>query len=299
LELKTLNSSQQDSCAKLLTEAELYSSLMEMGNGKSPGNDGLSVEFYKHFWDKVKQPYTASLIEAKIKGELSTSQKQAIIRLIEKKDKDKTKIKNWRPISLLNVDLKIVSRVFAKRVKEVLPSIIGSEQTAYVKNRFIGEGGRLISDILEVTENFNLDGYLVTIDFEKAFDSLNHRFLLEVLKKNGFPEYFLEWINIFLTRQESCVINGGLTTKYFRLERGARQGDPISAYLFILALEVSFEMIRKNKDIKPLKILDNDFLYTAYADDATFFSPKFRLYKTNRKRDQGLLPIFRSKTKLY
>ena len=96
----------------------------------------------------------------------------------------------------MNVDLKIVSKALAKRIKDVLPSIIGSEQTAYVKNRFIGEGGRLISDILEVTDTLNLHGYMVTIDFEKAFDSLNHDFLMQV--KFGFPEYFLDWIKILL-----------------------------------------------------------------------------------------------------
>ena len=80
------------------------------------------------------------MIEGKLKGFLSTSQRQAIIKLIEKKDKDKRLIKNWRPISLLNVDLKIASKALAKRIKEVLPSILSAEQTAYVKNRFIGEG---------------------------------------------------------------------------------------------------------------------------------------------------------------
>ena len=146
---------------------------------------------------------------------------------------------------MLNVDLKIVSKALAKRIKDVLPSIIGSEQTAYVKNRFIGEGGRLISDILEVTDTLNLNGYMVTIDFEKAFDSLNHDFIMQVLVKFGFPEYFLDWIKILLCDQESCVVNDGTTTPYFKLERGARQGDPISAYLFIIALEVLFILIKK------------------------------------------------------
>ena len=130
-----------------------------MNEDTSPGNDGLTVEFYKFFWNDIKNSLFASIIEGKIKGKLSTSQRQAIIKLIEKKDKDKLKIKNWRPISLLNVDLKIVSKALAKRIKDVLPSIIGSEQTAYVKNRFIGEGGRLISDILEVPQPQRLYGY--------------------------------------------------------------------------------------------------------------------------------------------
>ena len=92
-----------------------------------------------------------------------------------------------------------------------------------------------------------------------------------VLKKYGFSEDFIDWIKILLRYQESCVINGGHTTTYFRLERGARQGDPILAYLFILALELFFILIKSNKNIHGINIFNHDFLYTAYADGTTFF----------------------------
>ena len=90
-------------------------------------------------------------------------------------------IENWRPISLLNIDYKIISKLLAIRMKDVLPDIISRQQTAYVKERFIGEGGRLISDIIEVCDTFNFEGFLVSMDMEKAFDSLNHKFLISVL----------------------------------------------------------------------------------------------------------------------
>ena len=83
------------------------------------------------------------------------------------------------------------------------------------------------------------------MDVEKAFDSLDHKFLISVLKKFGFGQNFISWIEIILKNQESCVINGGTTTKYFKLNRGARQGDPISAYLFILAFEIPFVIINE------------------------------------------------------
>ena len=125
--------------------------------------------------------------------------------------------------------------------------------------------------MLDVTEKFKTKDYLVTIDIEKAFDSLDHSFLITTLEKFGFGTNFIDWIKIFLNEQESCVINGGVTTQYFKLEKGARQGDPVSAYLFILCLEILFTIVKNNKDIKSLKILGNTFLYTAYADDTTFF----------------------------
>ena len=106
------------------------------------------------------------------KNAMSTSQRQAVIKIIDKKERDKTLLKNWKSIFLLNVDLKITLKAFAFRIKTVLPSIISSTQTVYNEKRFIGEAGRLISDILSVTNNLKIERYLVTMDIEKAFDSL-------------------------------------------------------------------------------------------------------------------------------
>ena len=173
-------------------------------------------------------------MEGKSRGFLSSSQRQAIIKLLEKPGRDVRQIKNRRPISLINYDAKLLSKVLAERLKKVLPSIISHDQTAYMSNRFIGESLRLISDILETTKKLNIEGYMLTIYIEKAFDSVNHNFLFATLDKFGFGTEFLSWIKVLQNKQESCVMNGGSTTGYFPLRRGSRQGDPISAYLFII-----------------------------------------------------------------
>ena len=152
--------------------------------------------------------------------QFSASQKQAVIKLIEKKGRDKRYIKNWRSISLLNVDVKLISKALAERLKNVLPEIISPNQNAYVKNRCISEGGRLISDLLERSEVLYKEGFLVTIDIEKAFDSVNHHFLIAILEKIGFATDFIQLIKVLLNNQESRVINGGKTSKHFKLERG-------------------------------------------------------------------------------
>ena len=222
---------------------DFYDSMKSIKNDKSPGNDGLTKAFYVTFWDDIIETFISSLKQAKERKELIISQRQAIIKLIEKKDIDKRYIKNWRPISLLNVEIKILFKALAKRLKEVLSCLISAQQTAYVQNRNIGESGRLISDIIEIANSQKMESFLVTMDIEKAFDSLDHTFLISVLKKFGFGQIFISWIEITLKNQESCVINGGTTPKYFKLNRGACQGDLISVYLFILAFEILFLLI--------------------------------------------------------
>ena len=171
----------------------------------------------------------------------------------------------------MNIDAKLISKVLTERLKNVLPTLISSNQTAYVKNRFIGEGGRLISDILEIADTLQKSGYLLSIDIEKAFDTVNHSFIIMSISKYGFGDQFKKWIRTILKNQESCVINGGRTSTYFKFQKGVRQRGPISAYLSILVLEIFFLMAKSNPNVKGLKLFENTILYTAYADDTTFF----------------------------
>ena len=97
-------------------------------------------------------------------------------------------IENWRPVSLLNVDLKIFQKAVASRLKACLDTIISSEQCSYVEGRFISQNGRLVYDILEACELFGVERYLVTVDIQKAFDSINQYFLQSVFKRYGFGE---------------------------------------------------------------------------------------------------------------
>ena len=136
----------------------------------------------------------------------------------------------------MNIDTNILSKAISNKLKTVLFMLISSQQTAYVKSRFIGESGRLISDITEISSCSNITGLLVTMDIEKVFDSLDHSSLNSVLKKSGFGKQSITWIEILLKDQQSCVINGGRTTQCFNLEIRAGQGDPVSPYLFKLVL---------------------------------------------------------------
>ena len=153
-----------------------------MQNNKSPGNNGLSKELY---WNEIKIIFMNSLRKSKCLKALSTFQRQAIIRLNEKPNKDERFIYNWRLITLLNVDQKLIQKKLATRFKKFLLFLIGPGQTEHVNGRFLGKNGRLIADIIETCDLQQLERYLVAIDFEKAFDSLNNNFLITALEHDN------------------------------------------------------------------------------------------------------------------
>ena len=204
-------------------------------------------------------------------GELSNSQKEAIITLIEKKDKDKRDLSNWRPISLINVDVKIGSKAIAKRLEKVLPNIIHYNQCAYVKGRTIFDAVRSIEDFMEFSQRYNLEGRMICIDFKKAFDTVSRDFLFRTLTSFGFGPSFLQWTHTFYNNISSCVINNGFSTQPFAVERGVRQGDPLSAYLFIIVLEILCIRVRSSKDIRGIKVDKEEIRLSLFADDLTGF----------------------------
>ena len=178
---------------------------------------------------------------------------------------------NWRPISLLNVDVKIASKAITLRLEKVLSDLISAEQCAYVKGRNIFDAVRTIGDIMDYTKLYNLPGLMVTIDFEKAFDSLSWNFLFKTLEKFNFGESFIRWIRLFYTNISSCIMNNGVATPLFSIGRGVRHGDPLSPYLFMLALETLLTAIKQTRDIKGIVVENKEIKCITFADDLTNF----------------------------
>ena len=162
--------------------------------------------------------------------------------------------------------------MLANRLKGVLPLLIDSQQSAFVKGRDIIDNVRLIEEILLYTDENTLPGILLTIDFEKAFDCVEWDYMMKCLSTYNFGTNFQKWISTFYTDLKSCVMTNGYSTGYFPITRGVRKGDPLSPYLFILALEIFLINMNSNKSIKGIKIDTLEVKYAAFADDLSCFA---------------------------
>ena len=263
---QVLTDRQKTLCEGLPSEKEIVDVIESMKLGKAPGYDGLPIEFYKVFWEILKYPFISFVIESSIEGELSSSARHAVISLIYKKG-DKKCLSNYRPISLTNTDYKIIAFVLARRLQRVLPYIINDDQTGYMKGRFIGNNVRIVLDIFEICEEENRPGALIMLDYQKAFDTVEWNFLFEALRKFNLGENFIRWVNILYTNPTFSVKNNGWISKKLTMSRGIRQGCPLCALLFIIAVEILGVQIRGNENIKGFRFGNKEHKLSQYADD--------------------------------
>ena len=241
-----------------------------MQNEKSSGSDGLTVEFYKHFWELLRPDLTDTIKQSLSRGKLPASQREAIVTCLYKKG-EPTDIRNWRPISLLNIDYKIMTKALANRLTKTLPHIISNEQTAGIPGRTIFENLSYNRDILKYSKENEVKGCVVSVDQVKAFDRVDWNYMLETLKKFGFGDKFISYIKTLYTDITIQVkTNGNLSQKVYP-SRGVRQGCPISMLLYIIQAEIFALKVKLNKRIKGLKILGQEEKVNAFADDTNFY----------------------------
>ena len=250
---------------KPITKAEIESSLKSIKKDKTPGPDGLTAEFLCFFWDELGDFYIEVLNEIFQDGELAVSQQKGLIKITYKKN-GRQFLKNYRPITLLNTDLKLITKTLAKRLAKVLGNIIHENQKC-VPGRNITENIHLTQDLIETILEENSSAACIFLDQEKAFDRMSHNFLFKTLNKFGFGENFIKWIRIFYKNVTSKVKVNGYVTEEIEIQRGLRQGCPLSALLYVICLEVLITNIRKNNMIKGFCLGNKEHKVSSYADD--------------------------------
>jgi len=260
----------KENLEKLIEEQEIWEIVKESPANKSPGTDGFTSEFYQAFWPHIKKHIVAAFNEALEEGELSISQKRGVITLIPKPQKDLDLLKNWRPITLLNQDYKYLAKAIANRCKKLLPALISYDQTGFVPGRYIGCNIQRIQSLIEKCDQDNINGVLINIDFEKAFDSIEWSFVVEALKFFNFPQKFISWTRCLYNNIETCIINNGHLSKFFKPQRGVRQGCPLSPYIFVIAAELLSLYVKQHPDIRGIKTSPSiDYTISQFADDTS------------------------------
>lgn len=192
-------------CDSPITSQEVADAINHLKCNKSPGSDGITAEFYKHFSDPLTPFLFEVYKESLTNMSLPPSMTQGVISLIPKPHKDMLQIDNWRPISLLNNDYKILASLLAVRFKKVLNKIIDENQSGFMKNRCISNNIRLILDLIDYSELTSDKSFILFLDFFKAFDTVEHPFLFYCPEKLGFGGYMCNAIKTLYTHGNSSV----------------------------------------------------------------------------------------------
>lgn len=233
----SLTAEQSALCEGHLVLDEVHAALFGMARNKSPGSDGLPMEFYITFWD-VLGPDLVDVFNASFDaGRLPSSQRSALISLIFKKG-DRLLHKNWRPISLLNVDYKLCARTLAGRLLKVLHYVVHPDQTCGVRGRYIGESVSLLRDVAAFPNQEDRSAAILSLDQEKAFDRVDWGFLRSTLSHMGFGPSFVSWVDLLYSGIRSTVLVNGYMSAPFWPSRGVRQGCPLSPLLYVISIEV-------------------------------------------------------------
>ena len=253
-----------------LTAHEITEAIKSLQSGKSPGPDGYTTDFYKAFGHILAPILVRVYNDAFEKGQLPPSFAEASISVLLKKDKDPLLCGSYRPISLLNVDFKIMTKVLATRLQQVMPDLVHPDQTGFITGRHSFFNTRRLFNIL-YSPTSNSPEIVLSLDAEKAFDRVEWQYLFYILNKFGFSPNFIKWIQLIYSSPLSSVIVNGVKSAQFSLSRGTRQGCPLSPSLFALAIEPLAIWLRGEHRFQGIVRSGAENKLSLYADDLLLY----------------------------
>ncbi|KAL4312751.1 hypothetical protein GQ457_01G025880 [Hibiscus cannabinus] len=243
-ELSQISGVEAERLEREFSEQEIWFALSAMDSNKAPGPDGFNIGFLKKFWPNLKIEIM-NFFRCFFKGEgVDWSFNQSFVVLIPKKV-NPVRIEDFRPISLVGCIYKLVAKVLALRLKEVMEGIIGEQQFAFCPGRQILDCSLIANEVIEHHKRKKLEGVIFKADFFKAYDTIDWGFLMFIMKKMGFRSVWCQWIYSCISSANVSILVNGSPTIPFTIGRGLRQGCPLSPMLFNLVAEALSALLRK------------------------------------------------------
>lgn len=269
IELPTLNSEAKQCLDEEITLEELNEVISQLPNNKSAGPDGFSAEFYKKFKNHLAPLMHRLIKNSKEQGKFPSTMYQANIVLIPKPGRDKLQMSSYRPISLIPNESKIISKIFANRLKKYIGSIVHQDQTGFMPGRHIHFNLRRLFNIMYSKKHTK--ACIIALDALRAFDQLEWEYMFAALTKFDFGTEFIKWIKIIYAYPVASVITNQDISNMFQLSRGTRQGCPLSPFLFAISMEPLAASIRQHLSITPIKTEGRHQHLSLYADDILLY----------------------------
>jgi hypothetical protein len=285
-----------DQLCKEYSEEEVKAALDSIGDLKAPGPDGMHALFYKTFWDIVGEKVTEEVLHVINGGPMPAEWNETCIVLIPK-TKCPESMKDLRPISLCNVVYKWISKMLANRLKVILGEVISPNQSAFVPGRLITDNILLAYECTHFmkTKKKGKDAYAaVKLDMSKAYDRVEWKFLEKMIRKLGFAERWINRVMLCVSSVSYQVRVNGVLTNVIVPERGLRQGDPLSPYLFLLCAEGFSSLLNKAEmegDLEGIRICNGAprFNHLLFADDSLVL---FKATRESAKSMQNILQLY-------
>lgn len=260
---------------KLFTDEEIKAAFFSLPRNKASGPDGFPVEFFTESWSVIGPEVTAAIREFFISGRLLKQWNATTLVLIPKTP-NASCTSDFRPISCLNTIYKVIAKLLTNRLQQLLSNVISSSQSAFLPGRLLAENVLLATEMVHGYNWKNISPRgMLKVDLRKAFDSVRWEFVIAALRALAIPERFINWVHQCLSTPTFTVCVNGCNGGFFKSTKGLRQGDPLSPYLFVLAMEVFSKLLHSRFAAGYMhyhpKASDLSISHLMFADDVMIF----------------------------